>query len=154
MRTEREQKRPSEPTYKAETIEHTPRARAAAGRVPRETAGPPRRAVRAPGTQRETAQTINLMEVLRRLLNERGSATLAEVQSAVKEELTQREIPLKPMTIEGEVELEARLIYAPSAEDHEVADVDAILKRLDQGIAAEHAAMGRLLERLVSRAPR
>lgn len=34
------------------------------------------------------------------------------------------------------------------------ADIDAILERLDQGIAAEQAAMGRLLERIVSRTPR
>jgi hypothetical protein len=142
MRTEREQNRPSEPTSKAEIGERAPAART-------------RRAVRAPGTQRQTAQIINLMEALRRLLNEREAAAALEaanVQSALKE-LAQREIPVEPMIIEGE--LAAILTNDPSADDHEVAaDVDAILKRLDQGIAAEHAAMDRLLERLVSRAPR
>jgi len=123
MRTEREQNRPSEPTSKAETVKRTPRARAAAGR-----------------TLRETAQIINLMEIL-------AAALKADVQSALKE-------PMEPMTIEVApmiIEREASLANTPSAEDDEV-DVDAILKRLDQGIAAEHAAMDRLLARIVSRA--
>ena len=35
-----------------------------------------------------------------------------------------------------------------------LAELDAMLERLDEGIAAEHLAMDRLLERMVSRIPR
>jgi hypothetical protein len=45
---------------------------------------------------------------------------------------------------------------ALAVEEHEVkaADMDALLERLDQGIAAEQVAMDRLLERMASRTPR
>jgi hypothetical protein len=43
-----------------------------------------------------------------------------------------------------------------AVEEHEAlaGDIDAILERLDQGIAAEQVAMDKLLERMVSQTPR
>jgi hypothetical protein len=62
---------------------------------------------------------------------------------------------LLPLVFTGQAGPSKSKLIPQAPEDYEVAaDVDAILKRLDQGIATEHAAMDRLLERIVSRTPR
>lgn len=54
-------------------------------------------------------------------------------------------------SVEQEAFVAARVVLQEQAAEEEM---DAILERLDLGIAAEHVAMDRLLERLTSRTPR
>ncbi len=176
MRTEREQDRPSEPAAsKVETekrtratreklaeqmdeLEATERVLArygkgvrgrktASARTPaaatkgetgkRTPATRTRSAPRAPGTQNEPE----------------AAAAVSEAIQALKSWAAE-EMPWG-LVLTGPAGLGKSRLLPQAPEEYEVAaDVDAILTRLDQGIAAEHAAMDRLLERIVSRTPR
>ena len=83
-------------------------------------------------------QTINLMQALRRSLeaSERSSA-MAEPQRGVRR-------------IADATESEAR---DDQAQQSMFRDIDAILARLETGIAAERTAIDALLERLISGTP-
>jgi hypothetical protein len=173
MRTEREQDRPSEPAAsKAETEKRTPATReklaeqldeldatervlaryskgargrkTASARTPaaatkgetgkRTPATRTRSAPRAPGTQNEPE----------------AEAAIEALKSWAGEDL-----PLGLVLTGPEKRKIVALVEKQAARiGVHLTDVDAILKRLDQGIAAEHAAMDRLLERIVSRTPR
>jgi hypothetical protein len=152
MRTEREQDRPSEPgASRAETVKRTPATRT-------------RSAPKVPGTQNEpgVAAAIEkfklkldeifksaLQSALLKELTEPESAAIEALKWWAAEDIHRRLMP----TWQAGLGKSGLLPQAP--EEYELAaDVDAILKRLDQGIAAEHAAMDRLLERIVSRTPR
>jgi len=172
MRTEREQDRPSESASDAETrrekiveqlneleaAEHglaryskgprrarkTAAARTPAAVTKAETGKPTpagwRRRPKAPGTQNEPE--ANPLEALVLKLADALPPGLA--LSGPSEYISY----LKSI---GALSLDEEGTFAQ--EDEVETDVDAILKRLDQGIAAEHAAMDRLLERIVSRTP-
>jgi hypothetical protein len=182
MRTEREQDRPSESASKAETKREKiaeqlseleaaervlaryskgPRARkTAAASTPAAVtkaatgkptpAGRTRRTPRAPGTQNEILRPNLIMELALKLA---GAIPPGLALSEPSEYISY----LKSMGVLSVGEVEGHAGLGESAmtfaeEDEVAADVDAILKRLDQGIAAEHAAMDRLLARIVSRA--
>jgi hypothetical protein len=158
MKTEREQDRPSEPAAsKAETGKRTPAT--------------PEKIAEQLG---EIAEQLDELETVEKLVDldelNKGieafklalqSALLTEVRepeaAAVVEALKSRAaVDITPwQMLAGQAGPDESRLLPPVPEEHEVAaDVDAILKRLDQGIAAEHAAMDRLLERIVSRTPR
>jgi hypothetical protein len=162
MRTERDQDRPSKPASKAEKGKRTPIART-------------RSAPRAPSKQNEPQVTAAGAYIgIKGTLKTRPSDTQNEPEAAAAIEALKSEaaaaieafkseeaavieaLSLQFTPITGEGGLAKSILIAPGAAEHyEVAaDVDAILKRLDQGIAAEHAAIDRLLERIVSRTPR
>jgi hypothetical protein len=84
-----------------------------------------------------------------KILTESESTAIEALKSWAAEDITRR------LMLTGQAGLGKSGLLPQAPEEYELAaDVDAILKRLDQGIAAEHAAMDRLLERIVSRTPR
>jgi hypothetical protein len=170
MRTEREQDRPSEPAAsKAETEKRTPAtreklaeqldeldatervlARYSKGARGRKTASARTPAAATKGERTPATRTRSAPRAP-------GTQNKPEAEAAIEalKSWAGEDIPLG-LVLTGP---EKRKIVA-LAEKHaarigvHLTDVDAILKRLDQGIAAEHAAMDRLLERIVSRTPR
>ncbi len=110
-----------------------------------------RSAPRAPGTQNEP-EAAAAIEAFKSAFQSALLKELREPEATAIEALKSRAAEDMWLILAGQAGLGKSRLLPQAPDEYELAaDVDAILKRLDQGIAAEHAAMDRLLERIVSR---